>query len=126
MKLSTTLICIALVGCIHPMQMTQRQYCARNEMIMAGQESCRKPTDATELCEIEVHKEATEEMSLYNENCCAGKNIALGVGYYLLVVPGVVMYLIFDGQQNRIRERSEEFTTPKIAMCKASPTQTAH
>ncbi len=79
---------------------------------------CVRPATERERCEIEAHAQAG---TVKDDFGVLGRNIAIGVGYLVYIIPGLVMYFVFDSQKDDVEEEAASRRAAGLSHCARAP-----
>lgn len=121
--LPASALAAALVSCVHKPALSGEEECAMRGMVMAGVDvshssasavavtpgrhpvvargsgysetyQCREATSQQDYCRIRAYQYAAQRKMNYSTT---GKNVAIGVGWVLYILPGLVLYIWLKG-----------------------------
>jgi hypothetical protein len=137
-----SLVIATLTGCASAIPYTHEERCAREGMVLEGVllgggggsaynwqtgaivtasshysgVSCRVPQTEAESCRINVLQSEMKPKEQYNSDI-RSKVVINGIGYYLLIVPGVVAKVVYDGQKDDAVKQSEQIAEQNSGTC---------
>jgi hypothetical protein len=141
LSISISILSLSLAGCVSAPRVTPQERCAMTGLSLGSTSSvsaggtvgattgifgasgyqCVRPTSERERCEIEANAAAGRTKDDYG---VVGKNVIIGVGYLLYIVPGVLMYFIFDGHKDSVEEDANTRRDQQLRRCAAIPAPT--
>lgn len=117
---------LLLLGCAHNIPLTYDEYCAQDGLYFIGTNdthssglgsdfrgnfvglssksrniSCARPQTKIEKCEVSKSSELLKIKNKFNDGKPT-RNIITGAGYLLYIFPGVIAYLIYDGERDGV------------------------
>lgn len=81
--------------------------------------SCIRP-EAEEVCDVEAYQKSAEIKSMWN-SVKGQKNMIIGAGYLLYVVPGILAYFIFQGERSSYVNDASLANNEHYDFCKNEP-----
>lgn len=129
---------VGLSGCIKAPLLSAQEACAQNGLIVStaggksvggtvGREAgrfggtdygCARPRNEQDMCEIAAFAHMADEKMSFRTTL---RNLLIGAGYIVYVVPGVVLYFVFDHQRNKVMRKGDRIRLSVLTSC-ASPT----
>jgi len=145
MKRTIVAVMAAVVGsgCVHRPPLTPAEQCAEQGMILEGMSlstsggvgvatvngttaiarsssygetvACRRPATSTDHCEVASYSEAARRKGEFNTGW---RNLLIGVGYVVYILPGLVLYLVFDSQSDDAGTEATRRGVSVAGMCR--------
>jgi hypothetical protein len=140
------LVAALLVACVHRPPLSAREQCAGEGMLLAGVSSysssssgvattggttawargasydegvsCRRPETHEEKCEVTGAMVSRDIKLGFAER---PRNVVIGAGYILFVVPGLLMYMIFSNDKSETHARAKSERAAVLARCLNGP-----
>ena len=134
------LLCLlVLSGCVHRIELTNAQVCAADDMALAGIDhgvstsiasgsggwaassatakniNCMKPSPA-EQCEVDANKASFMPAAKWNASVTS-RNVVIGCGLALFVVPGLAVAYYFDELEMQARQDSKAAHRRQLEQC---------
>lgn len=126
-------------ACVHRPPLNPQEVCASNGMLaenaalsrsgtvsvegdsattFGANLGCRRPVTPDEVCEVSA---ANTSMSVKMGFSPGGPNFLIGVGYVVFIVPGIVLYLLFDHQSDAAAANAAAAFQATKAACPPPP-----
>lgn len=135
----TASLFVGVCGCIKAPLLSAQEACAQNGLIVStaggksvggtvGREAgrfggtdygCARPRNEQDLCEIAAFAHMADEKIRFRTTL---RNFFIGVGYVAYVIPGVVLYFVFDHQRNKVMRKGDRTRLSVLRSC-ASPNE---
>lgn len=146
MKLSYIFLSALVAGCVHAIPMGNHQRCASQGLVLDGVDlgsaesntvtpkwnvyttttatnnvHCVSAKIAEEKCKIDVYNRSLQPGAEFNEHV-GFKNLAIGAGYCLFLVPGIFAYSHFDSQRDEAFRDSIDIIKSGTRSCERETT----
>ncbi len=129
---------LPLTACISAPRVTAQERCAMNGLTLASSSNvnaggvigqttgifgasgyqCVRPATERERCEIQAHASAG---AIKDDFGVTGRNVAIGVGYLLYIIPGIIMYFVFDSQKDDVEGEADSRRAAGLNRCVDQP-----
>lgn len=123
-----------LTGCVFRPPLNAPETCARSGLALEAQSStaaggavgsvtglfaaehrrCRPPETTRQRCEVRAYSASADIKAGFSTT---GKNVAIGVGYTIFFVPGVVLYLVFNSSRSGVEKEATEALRKHLSEC---------
>jgi hypothetical protein len=132
-----TLSLAALAGCASPARYSANERCANRDMVLDGitatnttasnyyvgethayaeSVSCAVPKSEKDRCEVDLYKRTATPKNEYNSSYDS-KYFLSGLGYWVAIVPGVVLKVVYDGQLSDAEKKSAAVYSEHAQSC---------
>lgn len=133
---------LMLAACFRPLQMNAREQCATDNMILESLSSsendsravatdgtglvtarasssgtnvtCRRARTASEKCEVTA---ALASLEVKNQFETKERNQNLAIGYFLFLVPGIVLHSRYSDERDAAEKAAEEARQEALQVC---------
>lgn len=148
MRFFFAILVLAQTACIHRIGVGNHQECAQEGMILEGinvgsgtahtrssnfntydtvtnsrQVQCAIPKTDADKCALDVYERSLAPLHRFNQGV-PGKNILIGVGYCLYIIPGIVGLIYFNGQKDEALDDSDQMIKTSLKSCEQTPEPT--